>query len=588
MRHQVPLKLVACSVVLLAASGVASSSANAADPTAPPALECGQLAASMQSHWPDPSTRITSAVTNAKGSYSPPPRPGAPPMPPLVLPAHCELVGVLHERTGIDGKPYSIRFHLRLPQDWNGRFFFQGGGGSNGVLGDALGMMMPPAAPALLQGFAVVSQDSGHDNAVNVDPARGGVLAFGFDPQARADYGHASLKVVADTAKALVAVYYAKPPQYSYFVGCSKGGQEGMAFAQLYPDEFDGIVASAPGFSLPRAALAEAWDVQSIAEAEPNTSGRDQPLAERLAQFPSVFADADLAVARDAVLEACDSADGVEDGMVSDFEQCTMARVAPKLKAKTCTANQTQGCLTATQVRALMKIFAGPKTHDGKALYSAWQWDAGLASPGWRIWKMGSADGKIPALNIVLGGPSLASVFTTPPTPISGSPEEAFKFQLGFNLSGDGAKIDATNSEFLRSAWADIGARSSDLSGFRAHGGKLIVPHGVSDPVFSIRDTLTWYGEVQHRTGGQAASFVRVFPVPGMNHCGGGPATDNYDAFAALRVWVEEHQAPERILAKAGDSSPWPHRSRPLCPYPKVARYRGQGDIESEANFECR
>jgi hypothetical protein len=477
---------------------------------------------------------------------------------------------------------------LRLPSDWNGRFFFQGGGGSNGFLGDALGMMAPPAAPALVQGFAVVSQDSGHDNAVNVDPARGGVLAFGFDPQARADYGHTSLKVVADAAKAVIAAYYAKPPQYSYFVGCSKGGQEGMAFAQLYPEEFDGIVASAPGFSLPRAALAEAWDVQSVAEAEPRTAGAEQPLSEKLARFAAVFSDADLAVARDAVLEACDAADGVRDGIVSDFDQCTTAKVQPRLQAKTCRANQTQGCLSAAQVHALLKVFAGPKTADGKALYSAWQWDAGIASAGWRIWKMGSADGKIPALNIVLGGPSLASVFTTPPTAISGNPADAFGFQLGFDLSREGARVDAINAEFQRSAWQDIAARSSDLAQFRAHGGKLIVPHGVSDPVFSIRDTLSWYGEVQHRTGGQAASFVRVFPVPGMNHCGGGPATDNYDAFAALRDWVEKHQAPDRIVASAGEASPWPHRSRPLCPYPKVARYRGQGDIESEGSFECR
>jgi feruloyl esterase len=201
---------------------------------------------------------------------------------------------------------------------------------------------------------------------------------------------------------------------------------------------------------------------------------------------------------------------------------------------------------------------------------------------------MGSADGNIPALNIVLGGPSLALVFTTPPTEISGNPADAFAFQLNLDLSREAARIEATNAVFQRSAWQDMAARSSDLSEFRARGGKMIVPHGVSDPVFSIRDTLAWYGEVQHRNHRQAAGFVRVFPVPGMNHCAGGPATDTFDAFAALRDWVEKHQAPERIVASAGDTSPWPHRTRPLCPYPKVARYRGQGDIENEGSFECR
>ena len=236
-----------------------------------------------------------------------------------------------------------------------------------------------------------------------------------------------------------------------------------------------------------------------------------------------------------------------------------------------------------------MKIFAGPKTPDGKTLYSAWQWDAGIASPGWRIWKIGSADGKIPALNIVLGGPSLASVFTTPPTPISGSPVDAFGFQLGFDLSRDGAKIDATNALFPRSAWQDIAARSSDLSGFRAHGGKMVVPHGVSDPVFSIRDTLAWYGELQHRTGGEAASFVRVFPVPGMNHCGGGPATDQYDAFAALRDWVEKHQEPERGFSRAPVTPRRGHIARGRsAPILKSLATGAVGDIESEASFVCR
>ena len=142
-------------------------------------------------------------------------------------------------------------------------------------------------------------------------------------------------KWCVDAGKTVVTAYYAKPPQYSYFVGCSKGGQEGMALAQLYPDEFDGIVAAAPGFSLPRAALAEAWDVQSIAEAAPHLSGAQRPLADRLAQFPAVFADAALEVARDAVLEACDAADGLKDGMILDFDHCTMAkRRCPSLRQK--------------------------------------------------------------------------------------------------------------------------------------------------------------------------------------------------------------------------------------------------------------
>ena len=513
--HHVRLRLIACGVLLLGAHPILASAATVADSTIPPALECTQLAASMQNHWPDPSTRITSAVANQRGPYLPPPRAGAPPMPPLVLPAHCEVMGVLHERSGVDGKPYAIHFShaptpgLERPILLSGRRWQQWSHG--GRVGNDVSSRGTGIAAGVCRG----EPGLGTRQCGRCGFCARRCAGFRLRPQARADYGHASLEVVAEAAKAVVTAYYAKPPQYSYFVGCSKGGQEGMAFAQLYPDEFDGIVAAAPGFSLPRAALAEAWDVQSIAEAEPASAGTQSSLAARLAQFPTVFADADLAVARDTVLDACDADDGLKDGMILDFDQCTMAKVAPKLQARTCPANQTEGCLTAAQVRGLLKIFAGPKTPGGKALYSPWQWDAGIASPGWRIWKIGSADGKVPALNIVLGGPSLASVFTTPPTPISGTPLDAFGFQLGFDLTRDGAKIDATNAQFSRSAWQDIAARSADLSAFRAHGGKMIVPHGVSDPVFSIRDTLKWYGEVQQRNGGEAASFVRVFPVPG-------------------------------------------------------------------------
>ena len=166
---------------------------------------CGDLAHSMLGKWPDSSTRIVVAVLRPQGPFTPPTQPGAPPSSgPVLLPEHCEVVGVQHERLGAGGQHYSINFHLRLPTRWNGRFFFQGGGGFDGVVGDALGSTASTAPPAIVQGFAVVSQDSGHDSSTNADPARGGQAAFGFDPQARADYGHASLKVVSDAAGCLI------------------------------------------------------------------------------------------------------------------------------------------------------------------------------------------------------------------------------------------------------------------------------------------------------------------------------------------------------------------------------------------------
>jgi feruloyl esterase len=168
------------------------------------------------------------------------------------LPAHCEVIGHIARRTGSDGQSYEIRYHLRLPFDWNRRFFFQGGGGSDGVLGDALGNLQGEQSEvALSRGFAVVSQDSGHDNNRNDRPDHGGPTSFGWDYTARRNYAFASLGRVTATAKALLATFYGGPPQYSYFVGCSKGGQEGMAMAEHFPDDFDGIMANAPGFSCP-------------------------------------------------------------------------------------------------------------------------------------------------------------------------------------------------------------------------------------------------------------------------------------------------------------------------------------------------
>ena len=179
------------------------------------------LLATAKIEWPDATTHIKQAAWHADGSQV-----ALPMAPPVTLPAHCELTGDMQGRMGVDGQHYSIRFHLRLPLRWNGKFLFEGGGGTEGDLGSAVGATVPGVPPAIAQGFAVVSQDSGHDNATNSVPNRGGNVAFGFDPEARANYGGASLRLVAETAKAIIHSYYGRLPERSYFVGCSKGGQE--------------------------------------------------------------------------------------------------------------------------------------------------------------------------------------------------------------------------------------------------------------------------------------------------------------------------------------------------------------------------
>jgi feruloyl esterase len=499
------------------------------------------------------------------------------------LPAHCEVTGVMHERTGQDGQHYAIHFRMRLPDAWNRRFVFQGGGGTNGEVGNAVG----PAtggATALAEGYAVISQDSGHSNATNADPARGGVVSFGFDAQARADYGHASLKASYDAARAILRRHYGGDPARSYFAGCSKGGQEGMAFAQRYPDAFDGILAAAPGFALPKAAIAEAWDTQTYA-ALVRTPGETSIPTSRLAQ---AFSDGDLSLARAAVLAACDAKDGLADGLVGNFAQCRTPDVLRALRARQCSDAKQASCLAPAQIDALAKAFGGPHDSRGKPLYASYPWDAGLADTGWRIWKLGLTTSPVPAINASMGAPALATIFSTPPRALAPTPQAGMDYQLRYDFDRDPAAIFATAPGFPRSAWEDISARSSDLSRFRAHGGRMIVPHGVSDPVFSINDTIAWWSDVDRRNGGRAASFVRVFPVPGMAHCQGGPATDQFDAFAALVRWVEQGAAPDRIEAAAGPMTPWPGRTRPLCPYPLVARpIPGATDTEKAAAFRC-
>ena len=537
--------------------------------------ECVQLTTRAVS-WPDPGTRIENASWRAAGFAM------KSPMGSVTLPAHCEVTAVMHERAGVDGQHYAIRFRMRLPEAWNRRFFFQGGGGTNGDIGDATGNIAAGTPSALARGYAVVSQDSGHDNARNSLPERGGAVAFGFDPQARADYGGTSLKPVADASKALVAAFYGAKAERSYFVGCSKGGQEGMAFAQRYPDEFDGIVAGSPGFSLPRAALAEAWDTQAFA----SLISSDKPgSAVDASQLPGTFSNAQFAKVREAVLAACDADDGVKDGITANWSACDWPRVKARMLEQVC--GDSPDCLSRAQVDVIERVYSGAKDSKGHALYATWPLDAGIGSDGWRAWKIGPAGGKFPGINVAMGAPALAAIFTTPPAAVRAMGPEAFDYVLKFDFDRDTRKLYATDATFKHSAWADISARSADLSAFRRHGARMIVSHGVSDPVFSINDTAQWYHEVNRLNGGKAASFVRLFPVPGMAHCAGGPATDQFSAFDALVDWVEKGAAPERILAKAGPASPWPGRTRPLCPYPQVARYKGTGSIEDADNFRC-
>jgi len=535
--------------------------------------------------------RISSVSMNAAAALQPG-GPGTPGQPPL--PEHCEVVGRLNERVGVNGQKYAIAFRLRLPTTWNGRFFFQGGGGSNGTVGNAAGVLQGnQPAVALGLGYAVVSQDAGHDNATNNDPARGGTLTFGLDPQARRDLGYNSYDVGTRLSKALITQYYSRAPEKSYFVGCSEGGREGMMLTQRFPNHFDGVLACSPGFRLPRAAVAEAWDSQAfavVARASNLVDQNNQPLLNK------AFTDDDLVLVANAVLAACDNLDGVVDAMIQNFEGCSSAVVEPRLTALTCAGAKTDACLTTEQIAALRKVFGGARTSTGSPIYAPWAWDAGISSKvgaaynqGWRSWKLGGYNepGNT-AINLTLGARALPHLFVTPPVPTPATGGAPAAYSLAFRMDDAPQALSNTTDTYQESSLEFMKADSTDLSAFKARGGKLVLVHGVSDPVFSILDTIAWWKDLDRINAGRASDVVRLFAVPGMNHCTGGPSTDQFDAFGALVNWVEKGTAPERIVAMARTPTPWPGRTRPLCAYPRQARYNGSGSIEDAANFTCQ
>ena len=545
---------------------------------------CNGILSSDATAFPNTAIRFESAVMNAAQSAQ---------GDAAARPEHCEVIGRLNERVGFNSQRYAIRFHMRLPSQWNGRFFFQGGGGTNGNLGDALGNLQGgQRGNALMLGYAVVSQDSGHDNTINNDPNLNGTSTFGFDPQARIDFAYRSYAEVTQTAKALIRLYYGRQPDRSYYVGCSEGGREGMLMSQKFADYYDGILSCAPGFNIPRAALSQVSDFQTLAQAARSAGVYDrygQPFINKM------FTDEDLAIVSAAVLEACDEFDGAKDGIVSDFPRCTTTAVRPKLNTVTCKSAKRVSCLSGAQVTALERVFEGARTAAGGRLYSDWPWDAGIGGrsnegyfQGWRAWRLGNYEAEsVSSISIGLVGP-LAAALTSPPVPISVHGAGPSQYLHGVDLSRSEQMLTAVSRPTYAVSMQElIHVGSTDLTQFSKRGGKLLIVHGVSDPIFSINDTIAWWNDLNTANGGMASDFARVFAVPGMQHCEGGPATDQFDAFGALVNWVEKGVAPDQIVARSGAASPWPGRTRPLCAYPKIARYKGKGSVEDASSFEC-
>ena len=484
-------------------------------------------------------------------------------------PAHCQVTGTINQRTGIDGKPYAIGFDIRLPASgWNGKFFYSGDAGIDGGFNDPLGSTaVGGTTNALTLGYAVASSDGGHSS--------GGLDgSFGLDPQARVDYGYNALGTLTPLAKNIVSQYYGTPATRSYYAGCSKGGQSGMVAAARFADQFDGIIAGDPGFNLPKAAIEELYDDQQFATVNPNIA--------------QAFSPADLALVSSSILAKCDALDGAVDGIVSNVAAC-QAAFNFTTDVPQCASGATPDgtCLSAVQKTALANIYAGAHGTSGDLLYSDWPWDPGLVGSGWTSWKT--------FLNAQIAPVAMGNVFATPPAPVIAafSPAttaywQAFDVNQGFQL------IYGTNATFTESAMSFMTPPNPNHLTMLKAKSKLIVYHGTGDPVFSSNDTTNWYNNLQ-AADTAAASYARLFLVPGMNHCGGGPATDNFDMLSALVSWVEQGTAPDTVKAtvaagNADKPASWSAtRSRPLCAYPKKAvLVSGATDLESASSFSCQ
>jgi len=419
-----------------------------------------------------------------------------------------------------------IKIEVWMPTSgWNGDFQAVGNGGWSGSINSSA------MAKAVAAGYATSSTDTGHaGSSASFAPGH---------PEKLIDYAYRSEHEMTVQAKAIIAAFYGKAPRFSYWNGCSAGGKQGLKEAQRYPEDFNGIVAGSPAANWTGRAAQAIWVAQAVHKDDASFIPPEK--------YPAIHR---------AVLAACDRLDGVEDGVLEDPARC---HFDPKVLE--CKGDNTPDCLTPPQVEAARKIYApstNPRT--GQRLYS------GLAPGselGWNTW----------------GGARPLSIAT-----------DYFRFVVFENPAWDFRILDF-DKDVERAEKLDrtrINALDPNLRPFFAHGGKLLQYHGWSDPQISPGNSVEYYESVVKEMGGAAKlqGSYRLFMVPGMAHCGGGDGTSNFDMMAALRSWVEEQHAPERVEASRVRNGKT-DRTRPLCSYPQTAVYKGSGSIDDSANFSC-
>lgn len=483
----------------------------------------------------------------------------------------CRVAGTMDSYTGLDGNPYAIGFELRLPDDWNGDYVHQFNGGIDGVI-------VPATSPfnlarreetALGRGFAVVSSNAGHVLDAHPDQGVQGPTQFGYDFRARVNYGYGAVMRLDPVARRIVEAGYGDSIRHAYGVGRSNGGRHALVAAARMPDAFDGLLVGYPGFNLPKAAVQHAWDAQIFHELDP---GIRQALTQD-----------DLDTLSEGILDRCDGLDGLEDGLIFQWKQC-QARFEPA--ELTCTADRTDGCLDAEKIAGLERMMAGPSTSTGEPLYSEWYWDSGFNSGNWRSWKLEGDErtGYMPRI-IAMGAASLAQVFTTPPQAVGQQVDDLLDYLLAYDFDEDPALLRATTPDFPESSldfMVPPGLYEDGFEAFRQAGGKMIVYHGLSDPVFSAKDTVDWFDGLPNRE-----AFARLFLVPAMPHGHSAASPDDFDLLGPLVAWVENGTAPDRVeAAKVPETDGAEAVVRPLCAYPQTASYTGSDPADVDS-FSC-
>jgi len=500
------------------------------------ATSCADLAAQSLPH-----TTIKTAERITAGSFPVPGQQNTIPN----LPPFCRVAGTIRPSADSD-----IQFEVWLPDEasWNTRYL---GTGNGGFAGD---INYRGIGSAIQRGYASASTDTGHTGTNGISAA----WANGH-PEKLIDYGHRAIHETTVVAKALVKAFYQKKLEHSYFSSCSNGGRQALMEAQRYPDDFDGIIAGAPANNFTHIASEFVWIAQALTAAYIPS-----------AKMPALEA---------ATLSACDAKDGVKDGVLDDPRQC---KFDPAVLL--CKGAESDACLTQGQIDTLRKIYEGPKDSRGHEILAGFEPGGETGPGGWGGWITG-------------GSLTKSAQF--------GFGSEIYAQMVYVNKDWDYKTFDLTRDTKLADQKIGhvINATDANLKSFVKHGGKLILYHGWCDPALPPRNTIEYYEAVRAKMGPkQADAFMRLYMLPGVQHCGGGPGPNHYGDFdkepdatsnllLALERWVESGVAPADLTAvryKGNRAAAGVERSRPICAYPQVAKYKGSGSTDEAASFECK